>query len=146
MIQKIVLRKSFYKKTPNIGVLFSAIADMWFIAFPKGTDAFHSSQMPFYEYCEVLQNIIFTEQCCTTASDFLWHFQCITCFISDKSVSHSIKYNISIISVFPASNYMFKVNNRNTRTRCEICSKLTINTPEQRHWHRWYYIIILVLY
>ena len=26
----------------------------------------------------------------------------------------------------PAGNYMFKVNNRNTRTRCEICSKLTI--------------------
>ena len=23
----------------------------------------------------------------------------------------------------PAGNYMFKVNNRNTRTRCEICSK-----------------------
>ena len=29
---------------------------------------------------------------------------------------------------------MFKVNNRNTRTRCEICSKLTIKTPERRHW------------
>ena len=27
---------------------------------------------------------------------------------------------------------MFKVNNRNTRTRCEICSKLTIKTPEER--------------
>ena len=26
----------------------------------------------------------------------------------------------------PAGNCMFKVNNRNTRTRCEICSKLTI--------------------
>ena len=26
---------------------------------------------------------------------------------------------------------MFKANNRNTRTRCEICSKLTIKTPEQ---------------
>ena len=24
----------------------------------------------------------------------------------------------------PAGNYMFKVNNRNTRARCEICSKL----------------------
>ena len=24
------------------------------------------------------------------------------------------------------SNYMFKVNNRNTRTRCEICPKLPI--------------------
>ena len=31
----------------------------------------------------------------------------------------------------PAGNYMFKVNNRNTRTRCEICSKLTIKTPER---------------
>ena len=29
---------------------------------------------------------------------------------------------------YPAGNYMFKVNNRNTRTRCEICSKLTIKT------------------
>ena len=33
----------------------------------------------------------------------------------------------------PAGNYMFKVNNRNTRTRCEICSKLTIKTPERRY-------------
>ena len=33
---------------------------------------------------------------------------------------------------FPAGNYMFKVNNRNTRTRCEICSKLTIKIPERR--------------
>ena len=30
----------------------------------------------------------------------------------------------------PAGNYMFKVNNRNTRTRCEICWKLTIKIPE----------------
>ena len=35
---------------------------------------------------------------------------------------------------YPAGNYMFKVNNRNTRTRCEICSKLTIKTPERRQW------------
>ena len=32
-----------------------------------------------------------------------------------------------------------KVNNRNTRTRCEICSKLTIKTPERRHWQLWTY-------
>ena len=31
----------------------------------------------------------------------------------------------------PAGNYMFKFNNRNTRTRCEICSKLTIKTQER---------------
>ena len=35
--------------------------------------------------------------------------------------------------MYPASNYMFKVSNRSTRTRYEICSKLTIKTPELRH-------------
>ena len=35
--------------------------------------------------------------------------------------------------MYPIGNYMLKVNNRNTRTRCEICSKLTIKAPEQRH-------------
>ena len=33
----------------------------------------------------------------------------------------------------PAGNYLLKVNSINTRTRCEICSKLTIKTPERRH-------------
>ena len=37
---------------------------------------------------------------------------------------------------FPAGNYMFKVNNRNTRSRCEICSKLTTKIPERCQWHR----------
>ena len=31
----------------------------------------------------------------------------------------------------PAGNCMFKVNNRNTRKRCEICSNLTLKTPER---------------
>ena len=35
---------------------------------------------------------------------------------------------------FPAENYILKVNNRNTRTRCEICSKLIVKTPERRQW------------
>ena len=33
---------------------------------------------------------------------------------------------------YPAGNYMFKVNNENTRTRCETRSKLTIKTPWRR--------------
>ena len=37
---------------------------------------------------------------------------------------------------FPASNFMFKVNSRSTRTRCEMSSKLTIKTSEVRHWRR----------
>ena len=37
---------------------------------------------------------------------------------------------------YTAGIYMFKVNNRNTRKRCEICSKLTIKTPYRRQWRR----------
>ena len=33
---------------------------------------------------------------------------------------------------YPAGIYLLKVNNKNTRARCEICSKLTIKTPERR--------------
>ena len=35
-----------------------------------------------------------------------------------------------------------KVNNRNIKTRCEICSKLTVKTPEQSNIH-WPYIVII---
>ena len=40
---------------------------------------------------------------------------------------NNLKINI------PAGIYLLKVNDRNTRTRCEICSKLTVKTPERRH-------------
>ena len=42
----------------------------------------------------------------------------------------------------PVGIYMLKVNNGNTRTRCEICSKLTIKTPERRHWRRFGVFIV----
>ena len=35
---------------------------------------------------------------------------------------------------YPAGIYLLKVNNRNTRTRFEKCSKLTIKTPQRRQW------------
>ena len=34
-------------------------------------------------------------------------------------------------NIFPVDNYLFKANKRNTRPKCEICSKFTIKTPEQ---------------
>ena len=56
--------------------------------------------------------------------------------IPPKSNSH-VSYDVLFLSSMlasPAGNYIFKVNNRNTRTRCEICSKLTIKASERRHW------------
>ena len=37
-------------------------------------------------------------------------------------------------ALVPAGIYLLKVNSRNIRTRCEICSKLTIKTLERRQW------------
>ena len=36
---------------------------------------------------------------------------------------------------YQAGICLLKVNYRNTRTRCEICSKLAIKTPKRRYWH-----------
>ena len=50
-----------------------------------------------------------------------WHFS--TC----ESIRKIEKIQVLLD---PAGIYLLKVNNRNTRTRCEMCSKLTIKTPE----------------
>ena len=43
-----------------------------------------------------------------------------------------IKTNKILSWFYPAGIYLLKVNNRNTRARCEIRSKLTIKIPERR--------------
>ena len=50
-----------------------------------------------------------------------------TIFSFLHSESQSVAPCLSVV-------YLFKVNSRNTRARCKICSKLTIKTPERRHW------------
>ena len=42
-------------------------------------------------------------------------------------------YYILIVN-YTANICLFKVNNRNTRKRFEICLKLSMITPERRHW------------
>ena len=41
-----------------------------------------------------------------------------------------------LIQNFLADFYLFKVNKKDTRKTCKICSKLTMKTPERRHLHR----------
>ena len=48
-----------------------------------------------------------------------------------------LEYTASSNRYLPVRIYLLKVNNINTRTSCEICSKLTINIPERRHWLRY---------
>ena len=56
------------------------------------------------------------------------------------------KFALNAFSIFKsAGNYMFKVNNRNTRKRCEICSKLIIKTQELFNYKLWAISIITSL-
>ena len=42
---------------------------------------------------------------------------------------------------YPPGIYLLKVSNRNTRTRCEVCSELTTKTPERRHCRSGVFIV-----
>ena len=37
--------------------------------------------------------------------------------------------SVPLIKIYPANKYMLNFNNRNTRKKYEICSKLTIKAP-----------------
>ena len=59
--------------------------------------------------------------------------------MGDMMEMGEVHYMIAILvmtrySDWPAGTYMLKVNNRNNRTRYEICSKLTIKISERRQW------------
>ena len=56
-----------------------------------------------------------------------------------NSNSNEAKDNISLIS---AVIYLYIVDNRNTRTMCEIFSKLTIKTLKRRHQLRFGVFIV----
>ena len=56
-------------------------------------------------------------------------------FVIDPGFSKQ-KVKFSSIKHYPAGFYLFKVNNRKTRTINEICLKLTIKTLERRNWRR----------
>ena len=56
-------------------------------------------------------------------------------FITDNWRSPTYKFENQNHHI-PVDIYLLQVNNRNTKTRCEICSKLTIKTAKQRQWRR----------
>ena len=50
--------------------------------------------------------------------------------------------HITIETVLPSKYYLFKVNNRNTKKRYEICSKLAIKTSERCQWRSFSFFIV----
>ena len=66
--------------------------------------------------------------------EFIWIFQKHYLFPSAIYLLTTKKF--AKIEVSGANFYSFKVNNRSTGKRCEICSKLTVKTPERHRWRR----------
>ena len=67
-------------------------------------------------------------------SENLWFSDVFKGYRSGTLVENGL-INFSPVA-YPAGIYLLKVNTRNTRKRCEICSKLTTKIPERRHWRR----------
>ena len=61
---------------------------------------------------------------------FFLYISILHCFI-DYLIICVLKKTMKI-ELSPS--YLFKINNRNTRKGWEICSKLTLKTPERRRW------------
>ena len=72
--------------------------------------------------------LLYDQRITTPLQQYLWALLYSNIFIVDFEQVTSKKY--------PANIYLFKVKQWNSRKRCEICLKLTIKTPEQRHWRR----------
>ena len=53
-----------------------------------------------------------------------------------KYVSRQKKYSELVIEFSEMFSRYLPANNRNTRTRCKICLKLTIKAQERSQWHR----------
>ena len=56
---------------------------------------------------------------------------------SESGVENYIMSKSSLLEpwdsiTYPVDIYPLKVNNRNTKAKCEICSKITIKTQERR--------------
>ena len=66
----------------------------------------------------------------------IWNVSCWWCRKREIHVAGYTKvlFKWVIAISIPGSIYLFKVNNENISTICEICSNLTIQTPEWRHW------------
>ena len=56
-------------------------------------------------------------------------------FYSEKFLAFTVAYAV-IFYFNPTGIYLLKVNNSNTRTRREMCLKITLKTPERRQWRR----------
>ena len=90
----------------------------------------HSCQLKVNQYSKTISQIFvwFSEKVRSSSNFFIHKF---------KDSEKVLTINLFLVkTIYPANIYLFKINNKNTRKTCEICSKLTTKTAEWRHWRR----------
>ena len=88
-----------------------------------------------WEYFEIVLLIVFLNmsEWMFMKLQGMWGVLARGIFITEIAISHLCEISGFMCSHFPSKIYLFKVNNRNTRKRYEIWSKLTTKT-ERRQW------------
>ena len=77
--------------------------------------------------CETKSNIWKTTSC--SRKSWKRQFSYNACICPNIRTKKTLKTQKNLANI-----YLFKVNIKNTRKRCKICSMSTIKTPKQRHW------------
>ena len=70
--------------------------------------------------------------CCNNILRFFFPFE--VGILEDTEING--KVDTKCDKELPARIYLFTVNNRNTRARCEICSNLAVKASKRRNWRR----------
>ena len=104
------------RKTPNMNT-FHAVLRTWYIWQKKYTVIFIYWKRVVKFLIKYFFRILFSMK---------WLSEELT---EIKHINKTLKTERSLS---PDGIYLLKVNNRNIRERCEICSKLTMKTPERR--------------
>ena len=86
--------------------------------------------------CNTLMSFNFKKEKCYLKNDKKW--SCIAYLINyfkldyeKNNCTDQSKSELLLVYNHPDCIFLLKVNNRNTRARCEICSKWTIKTPKR---------------
>ena len=78
--------------------------------------------------CNVLKQYHIAKGVIYYIKDSVWYCDCdYHCCLVLHILNHLLVHQI----YYPVGIYMFKVNNRDSRTRCQTCSKLTIKIPDR---------------
>ena len=117
------------KTRPNNHLFYGCLSlNSIAISLMCGTNSFVLLYFVWYSHKEVAYSFLRCDQ--TWCKIILMWFSWLAVSNSVLKSSHNA---LLLVNNFSTNIYLLRVNDRNTRKRYELCSKLTIKSPERRH-------------